>query len=236
MSGSNWANPPPLCVCFTHSCVRPLSGSRFQHNERDGPLGAQQGGHPHVRRVEEAGHGGGDGEKWVCVSLRRRPRWSSRQRRRSITVFLCFSLFVYLLFSERWVFFSLPVLLHLPVSVTISLSRSLSFSLEPTCCVQRSVRSRALRNPRCCLFVSSERLRPRLRASCFKRLWSQCHPASVQVSPSTPPPAAARCRWRRSRRTSRITTPPSSVAPRYCQPTVRPRSETHTHSWRCQVL
>lgn len=56
-----------------------------------------------------------------------------------------------------------------------------------------------------------------------------------QVSLSIPQPPAARIQQRRSRKTSRITTPPLSVGPRFWLPTVRPRSDisplnnTHMH-------
>lgn len=46
-----------------------------------------------------------------------------------------------------------------------------------------------------------------------------------QVSLSIPQPPAARIQQRRSRKPSRITTPLSSVGPRFWLPTVRPRSD-----------
>lgn len=113
-------------------CVWLCSGGRCQHNPRDGPLCAQQGGHPDVRRVEEASHGGGDGEKWVCAPLMRRPRWSSRHWKRYNSRFsliwpFCVFFPPLALFSECWAVLVPP---HLSLSVTVSLSCSRPLSVQ----------------------------------------------------------------------------------------------------------
>lgn len=129
-----------------------------------------------------------------------------------------FSLFFFYIIFLIYIFSCLLLSL---ASIFVYLSlHCLSLPVQPMCSGQQSVCLCVLRNLSTCsswakLFFSSVCNGPNATST------------SIQVSLSIPQPVAAPTRWRRSRKTSRITMLLWSVVPRYCLPTVRPRSDTH---------